>query len=217
MEVKEIVVLLHGLGRTPLSMTALWLAARRRGYQVINWHYRSTSGSIADHAQALTRDVLPRLASAPRVHFVTHSLGGIIVRQFLSTNALPNLGRVVMLAPPNGGSEVADVLQRSVLLTRCVVPAGELGTSPESVPCALPAATFPLGVIAGSRSHIRLFSRWMNDVPNDGVVAVERTKLAGMTDFIVLHRTHTLLPWAPDVLAQVFRFLEEGRFEQRAA
>jgi triacylglycerol lipase len=213
---KEVVVLLHGLGRTPLSMTALWLAARRRGYRVINWHYRSATGSIAEHAQALARDVLPRVADAPRVHFVTHSLGGIIVRQLLNTQSLPNLGRVVMLAPPNGGSEVADVLQRSHLLTRCVVPAGELGTSAASVPVTLPAATFPLGVIAGSRSHIRLFSRWMNDVPNDGVVAVERTKLEGMTDFIVLHRTHTLLPWAPDALAQAFRFLEQGRFDAAA-
>jgi pimeloyl-ACP methyl ester carboxylesterase len=212
----EVVVLLHGLGRTPLSMTARRHAAPRRGYRVINWHYRSTTGSIAEHAQALARDVMPRVAGASRVHFVTHSLGGIIVRQFLDTHTLPNLGRVVMLAPPNGGSEVADRLQRSDLVTRCVVPAGELGTNATSVPRALPAATFPLGVIAGSRSHIRLFSRWMNDVPNDGVVAVERTKLAGMADFIVLHRTHTLLPWSPDAVAQVFRFLERGSFDLAA-
>jgi alpha-beta hydrolase superfamily lysophospholipase len=213
---KDVVVLLHGLGRTPLSMTALWLAARSRGYRVINWHYRSAFGSVAEHAQALATEVVPRIADAPRVHFVTHSLGGIIVRQFLATNTLPNLGRVVMLAPPNRGSEVADVLQRSKLVSRCVVPARELGTSDTSVPRNLPPATFPVGVIAGSRSHIPLFSRWMNHVPNDGVVAVERTKLDGMSDFVVLNRTHTMLPWSPDALAQVFRFLEEGRFSAAA-
>jgi alpha-beta hydrolase superfamily lysophospholipase len=209
---KDVVVLLHGLGRTPLSMTALWLAARRRGYRVINWHYRSALGTIAEHADAFAREVAPRIAGAPRVHFVTHSLGGIIVRQFLSTHTLPNLGRVVMLAPPNGGSEVADMLQRSELVAHCIVPARELGTSSASVPRTLPAATFCVGVIAGSRSHIPLFSRWMKHVPNDGVVAVERTKLEGMSDFIVLHRTHTMLPWSQDAVAQVFRFVEDGRF-----
>jgi triacylglycerol lipase len=213
---KDVVVLLHGLARTPLSMMALWLAARRRGYRVINWHYRSTLGSIAEHAEAFGREVAPRLAAAPRVHFVTHSLGGIIVRQFLSTHALPNLGRVVMLAPPNGGSEVADVLQRSELITRYVTPARELGTGDTSVPLSLPPATFPVGVIAGSRSHIPLFSNWMNHEPNDGVVAVERTKLAGMSDFLVLRHTHTMLPWSPDALAQVFRFIQDGTFDRAA-
>jgi triacylglycerol lipase len=205
---KDVVVLIHGLGRTPLSMSALWFAARRRGYRVINWHYRSTMHGIAHHAEAFARDVTPRLTEAPRVHFVTHSLGGIIVRQFLASHTLSNLGRVVMLAPPNGGSEVADVMQRVVTFA---APVRELGTSETSVPRTLPPATFPLGVIAGSRSHIPPFSRWIN-APNDGVVAVERTKLEGMSDFIVLHRTHTMLPWSADSLAQVFAFLERGKF-----
>ena len=209
MMMKDVVVLLHGLARTQRSMMAVSVAARLRGYRVINWHYRSAFGTLAGHAQAFAREVLPRIGDAPKVHFVTHSLGGIVLRQFLATHTLPNLGRVVMLAPPNGGSEVADVLQHSALLARCVVPLRELGTEAME---ALPAVTYPVGVIAGSRSHIPLFSRWMNHVPNDGVVAVERTKLAGMTDFIVLHRTHTMLPWSRDALAHVFGFIENGRF-----
>ena len=207
----ETVVLLHGLGRTPASMLPLALAARQRGYRVINWHYPSKRKTIAESADTFARRIAPRLAGAARVHFVTHSLGGIIVRQFLATHALPNLGRVVMLAPPNGGSEVADRVRRCRLLAR-VKPVRELGTDADSVPRALPAAAFPLGVIAGSRSHIPLFSRWMGHAPNDGVVAVERTKLAGMSDFLVLKRTHTFLPWAPDAIAQTLRFLEKGRF-----
>ncbi|HEY0156921.1 MAG TPA: alpha/beta fold hydrolase [Thermoanaerobaculia bacterium] len=208
---RETVVLIHGLGRTAASMLPLALAARRRGYRVANWRYRSNLRTIGENAAVFARDVAPRLASAPAVHFVTHSLGGIIVRQFLATHSLPNLGRVVMLAPPNGGSEVADVLQQPL----CVVkPLRELGTGDGSVPCALPPADFPLGVIAGSRSHIPLFSRWMDRVPNDGVVAVEKTKLAGMTDFVVLHRTHTFLPWASDAIGQVFCFLEKGAFQR---
>ncbi len=204
---KETIVLLHGLGRTHRSMWPMAFAARRRGYRVINWRYRSTRRTIAAHAADFVRDVAPRLASAPRVHFITHSLGGIIVRQILATHDLPNLGRVVMLAPPNGGSEVADVLAPFV---SCMKPVRELGT--EGITRMLPSPTYPLGVIAGSRSHIRLFSRWMNHVPNDGVVAVDRTRVDGMRDFLVLARTHTFLPWSPDAIGQAMRFLENGRF-----
>jgi triacylglycerol lipase len=205
----ETVVLIHGLGRTAASMVPLAVAARCRGYHVVNWRYRSNVRTIGENAAAFARDVAPRLRSATAVHFVTHSLGGIIVRQFLATHALPNLGRVVMLAPPNGGSEVADVLQE---MLRAVKPLRELGTGSTSVPRSLPAARFPLGVIAGSRSHIPLFSRWMDRVPNDGVVTVERTRLAGMQDFLVLHRTHTFLPWSLDAITQAYHFLETGRF-----
>ena len=173
---------------------------------MINWRYRSTRFPVAAHAERLAREVLPRVARAPRVHFVTHSLGGIVVRQFLATHTLPNLGRVVMLAPPNGGSEVADVMRH------WVKPARELGTDEGSVPRSLPPAHFPVGVIAGSRSHIPLFSRWMDHVPNDGVVAVDRTRLEGMKDFLVLHRTHTTLPWSRDAIGETFRFLERGSF-----
>ncbi len=205
----ETVVLLHGLGRTHASMVPLAIAARMRGYRVINWRYRSNTRTIGENAELFASKVAPRLASAERVHFVTHSLGGIIVRRFLATHTLPNLGRVVMLAPPNGGSEVADVLQDWLAPVK---PLRELGTGATSVPRALPHANYPVGVIAGSRSHIPLFSRWMHDVPNDGVVSVETTKLAGMQDFVVLHRTHTFLPWAPDAMRQVFVFIAAGRF-----
>jgi triacylglycerol lipase len=212
---KDTIVLLHGLGRTSLSMSGIALAARMRGYRVINWHYRSLCGSIESHAAEFARRVLPRLAGRGTVHFITHSLGGIIVRQVLAKYAIPNLGRVVMVAPPNRGSEVADVLQRNVLVAR-VPAARELGTGEGSVPLALPEATFPVGVIAGSRSHIPIFDRWMNGVPNDGVVAVERTRLPGMTDFLELPHTHTFLPWAPDAIRAAFRFLETARFAAAA-
>jgi pimeloyl-ACP methyl ester carboxylesterase len=205
----ETVVLLHGLGRTAASMLPLAIAAKVKGYRVINWRYHSNLRTIGENAEAFARDIVPRLASATRVHFVTHSLGGIVVRRFLATHTLPNLGRVVMLAPPNGGSEVADVLQDWLTPIK---PLRELGTGATSVPRALPRADFVLGVIAGSRSHIPLFSRWMQHVPNDGVVSVERTRLAGMKDFVVLHRTHTFLPWAPDAMRQVFCFLETEAF-----
>ncbi len=203
----ETIVLLHGLNRTALSMIPIAFAARRRGYRVINWHYPSKRRSIAKHAEVLAREVGPRVRDASRVHFITHSLGGIIVRQFLATRPLPNLGRVVMLAPPNGGSEVAEMLEPFV--GRMMKPLADLTTQAMR---AIPELQCPVGVIAGSRSHIPLFSRWMNDVPNDGVVAVERTKLANMCDFVVLQRTHTFLPWAPDAISNALHFVAHGQF-----
>lgn len=190
-----------------MSMIPIALAARRRGYRVINWHYPSKRRSIAGHVDVFARNVAPRLANASRVHFITHSLGGIIVRHFLASHPLPNLGRVVMLAPPNGGSEVADMLEPA--FGRIMKPLRELGTEAAR---GFPRADYPVAVIAGSRSHIPLFARWMDRVPNDGVVAVERTKLANMTDFIVLRRTHTFLPWAPDAIRHAMAFIERGRF-----
>ena len=143
------------------------------------------------------------------MHFITHSLGGIIVRRVLAMHALPNLGRVVMLAPPNGGSEVADRLEST--LGWMMKPLRDLGTGAAAT---FPAVDYPCAVIAGSRSHIPVFARWMNRAPNDGVVAVERTKIANMTDFVVLRRTHTFLPWAPDAIDHALRFIERGTFAQ---
>ncbi|HEX8172370.1 MAG TPA: alpha/beta fold hydrolase [Thermoanaerobaculia bacterium] len=202
---RELVILVHGLGRTPASMWALELEACRRGYEVVNWHYRSRRDAIAEHAARLGRELGPRMQRAAHVHFVTHSLGGIVVREFLSSHELPNLGRVVMLAPPNGGSEIADRVTRSPLASRLAgKPVRELTTARQS-----PAVRFAVGVIAGSRKHLPL--RWIEGA-SDGVVAVERTKLDGMRDFLVLRRTHTFLPWSRDAIAQTFAFLERERF-----
>jgi triacylglycerol lipase len=211
----ETVVLLHGLQRTCASMLPLAIAARRRGYRVINWSYPSRRRTIKEHAEAFAREVAPRLSGASRVHFITHSLGGIIVRHFLATHALPNVGRVVMLAPPNGGSQVADVLQRIAFLRDLPgKPMRELGTDARSMPNRLPAADFPLGIIAGSRSNNPLFAKWIAE-PNDGKVAVSRTRLTGMQAHLVLPRTHTFLPWSPDAIREALRFVECGTFGTR--
>jgi triacylglycerol lipase len=208
---KETIVLLHGLGRTSASMIPIAVAARARGYRVLNWRYCSTRRSIAAHAERFAREIGPRITAAPRVHFITHSLGGIIVRLFLDRYEPSNAGHLVMLAPPNDGSEVADVLQHTVL-RHLLRPIGELGT--DGIAPSLPAPRVPVGVIAGSRSHIPLFARWMNGAPNDGVVAVERTRVPNMRDFLVLRRTHTFLPWSRLAISQALHFIERGTFSR---
>jgi len=216
-ETRETVVLLHGLGRSPWSMARLASVLERDGYRVVNLAYPSRTVPL----ETLAADWLPaRLHetgadTAPRLHFVTHSLGGILVRQWLHDGSAPsNLGRVVMLAPPNHGSEVTDYL-RTFPPYRWVtgVNGGRVGTRAEDLPKALGPwrAAAPLGIIAGDRSLNPLFSAWLPG-PDDGKVTVASTRLAGMSDSIVLHHSHTWLAWRADTAAQVRNFLRDGRF-----
>ncbi len=209
----ETVILLHGLGRTRWSFWRVERALRHDGYRVVNLTYPSREHSIED----LTRDWLaPLIAaqhSALRVHFVTHSMGGILLRCYLRDHALPNLGRVVMLAPPNAGSELADRLKPTWFYRTVNGPAGqELGTT--GLPAALgpwPAGAGELGIIAGDRSLNPLFSATLPG-PNDGKVTVASARLAGMKDFLVVHSSHTWLAWRESVVAEIQAFLRTGRF-----
>ena len=214
----DTVVLLHGLGRTQWSMARLAHALEHDGYRVVNLTYPSRTLSV----DALAADWLPaRLHvtgadTAPRLHFVTHSMGGIVVRQWLRHQpAPPNLGRVVMLAPPNAGSEVSDRLLAFPPFRWFTGANGRrLGTRAEDLPRALgpwPAGAPPLGIIAGDRTLNPFFSAWLPGA-DDGKVTVASARLTGMSDFIVLHRSHTWLPWAADTIAQVRAFLQQGRF-----
>lgn len=214
---RDLLVLVHGLKRTRASMWPAALAARRRGYAILNWGYPSATAGIATHADALRRalDAIPSSADG-RVHFLTHSLGGIIVRALLARGAPPNLGRVVMLGPPNAGNEIAQHLRRTRLFRRVMGRAGlELGTGAESVPRRLPDATFDLGVIAGQRLRPALFGKWIGS-PNDGLVSVSATRLVGMHDHVIVRGGHALLPCNPRALHQAFAFLATGHFDRPA-
>lgn len=210
---RDTIVLVHGLGRTPRSLWLLALFARQRGYDVIAWGYPSRRGTIAAHAGALDHELSETLRALPgRVHFVTHSLGGLLLRAYLGAVTLPTLGRVVMLAPPNQGSEVADRLQRWRAFQWITGPVlQELGTSAEGAAARLPMIDAEVGIIAGDRCVNPVFGRWIGS-PNDGKVAVNSTRLPGMRDHVIVRSGHTLLPWRSLVIRQVFAFLETGRF-----
>ena len=210
----DYVILLHGLGRTAFSMKLIEWSLKEKGFRVINASCPSTRLSIEEIADTwLARLIRERAPDkSVKIHFVTHSLGGIILRQYLNDHPLANLGRVVMLAPPNQGSEVADVLKHKCLFKLCTGRAGQqLGTDPSSVPRRLGPATFELGIIAGDRSANPLLSSRVPK-PNDGKVSVISTRLAGMQDFVVLHHTHTWLPCSQDAIRAAVQFLQTGRF-----
>ncbi len=208
----ECVILLHGMARTANSMKVLAKGISAAGYRVENVGYPSREFDIEDLASLAVQEGLTRCGDVTKVHFVTHSLGGILVRVFFSETQPANLGRVVMLGPPNQGSEIVDSLGKFPGFEFVNGPAGKmLGTGPDDLPANLPDVRFELGVIAGTKSVSPFFSLYLPD-PDDGKVSVESTKVAGMRDFVALPVTHTFMMRDSEVISAVVHFLDEGRF-----
>ena len=212
---KEWVIILHGIAKSASSMEKLEEHLRDRGYKTVNVTYPSTAETIEVLAERYLPNAIDQCRGdgAKKIHFVTHSLGGIIARQYLQTHTLPHGSRMVMLAPPNKGSEVADKLKGLGIYKWSHGPAGqELGTDSESILNRLKPVNIEVGVIAGDTSINPIFSA-MIPGPDDGTIAVERTKLKEMKDFIVVSSTHTFIMDNPLVMRQVVHFLEKGKFD----
>ncbi|MBB4365042.1 pimeloyl-ACP methyl ester carboxylesterase [Bradyrhizobium sp. CIR18] len=209
-------VLLHGIARTSASLMKLERALRAAGFATLNIDYPSRSKPIA----ALAEDIHPAITrfaerDAP-LHFVAHSMGGLVARAYIAKHRPARLGRVVMLGTPNSGSEVADLLRGSLPYRKFYGPAGlELTTTPATAPNALPAIDYPVGVIAGSRFIDPVAGLLVLPKPNDGRVSVQSAGLAGMADHIVVKTSHTGLPRHAAAIAQTIAFLREGRFQPK--
>jgi len=212
---QEYVVLLHGLCRSSRSMEPMRKALVQAGYFVTNLDYPSRTATVEELSESVVSSALDdcRAHGASRIHFVTHSLGGILVRSYFARHSACDLGRVVMLGPPNQGSEIVDRLGSWRLFSLINGPAGrELGTSADSLLNRLGAATFCVGIIAGDRSV-----NWINSLlipgPDDGKVSVERTKLSGMADQIVISTTHPFMMRNRKAIHQTIEFLQKGKFD----
>lgn len=214
----EGVLLLHGIARRASSLSRLEGALRAEGFATLNLDYPARKASIHTLAQIVGPRVADFAEGVDRLHVVTHSMGGLLARAMLTHRRPANLGRVVMLAPPNGGSEVADRLRRFSAYRRFFGPAGfELSTRRDArLEALLGEIDYPLGIIAGDRSLSPIESWFMLPRPNDGRVSVARTQVQGMTDHITVHATHTLIMRKPQVIRETLHFVRNGRFSTRS-
>jgi pimeloyl-ACP methyl ester carboxylesterase len=211
------VVLLHGIARRARSLNKMERALRADGYITLNLDYSDREQDLKGIAERL-QDWVAEFARGleGRLHFVTHSMGGLVVRALITQKRPPNLGRIVALAPPNGGSEVADLLRDNKLYVRFFGPAGaELTTKrSDELRALLGVVDYPLGVIAGDRTIDPIASFLILPRPNDGRVSVAQTRVDGMADHIVLPASHALMMNNPSVIMQTLYFLHHGRFQR---
>jgi pimeloyl-ACP methyl ester carboxylesterase len=212
----ETVVMLHGLARTPRSMLGAGLWFRKAGYRVAYVAYPSRKMGVEDAVRDFVAPALEKIAARPgveKLHFVTHSLGGIVFRAWAAQHAekLP-VGRAVLLAPPNNGSEIADKLGDWIVAKKIMGPVlQELRTNENATPKRLGAVKVETGVIMGDEANLPFFRQWL-DGAFDGVVTVEGGRIGGLKDFLVLPAGHTWIMWRPKVLEAAVRFIREGSF-----
>jgi triacylglycerol lipase len=202
------VVLLHGLGGSPLSLLYAGRRLREAGFTPLRISYPSRHAPIDE----LARFVAARLPAAGRpLHFLTHSMGGIVLRQLVKTGRPAHIGRAVMLGPPNGGSQLATRMSKTWIYRRVMGPAGlQIGADAASVPNTLGPVDFPVGVIAGHRALDPF--RLLVTGESDGKVCLSETRVEGMTDWLCVERSHALLHLDPAVIGQAIHFLCQGSF-----
>ncbi len=214
---KECVILLHGLARTSVSMNKLEKRLQQHGYKVINYDYPSRKATVEELSELAIMDALHSCEqdrAIATVHFITHSMGGILVRQYLARHECPKLGRVVMLSPPNRGSEIIDRLAHLPGFRFINGLAGlQLGTGENDIPKSLGPANFELGIITGNRS-INLLLSCLIPGRNDGKVSLQSAQLEGMSDFLVLPHTHPFIMKSDTAIRQSIHFLQHGSFQR---
>jgi pimeloyl-ACP methyl ester carboxylesterase len=208
----EIVVLLHGIANIPLSMKYLENSLEKAGYQVHNLGYASTGVPI-EEAAARIRETVLAINGVKRIHFVGHSMGNLLIRIILADD-LPGLGRVVMIAPPNQGSFMAQRLEDLDIYRWIFGPAGQqLPAGNKAFFDKLPVPDCEFGIIAGGRGTEGGYNPLLEG-DNDGTVRVEETKLAGAADFTLVNNTHTLILFDPETVEQTIHFLKNGKFKK---
>jgi hypothetical protein len=210
----EQIVLLHGLARSSDHMTDLEEFLEDHGYAVYNLDYPSTKYRLEKLTAMVAAEIRVKIDPSKPVHFVGYSMGGIVTRALLNKYRPDNLGKVVQLASPNGGSEVADFLRANWFYRSIFGPAGQqLVTEGAGIKELLGNVDYELGVVAGNFT-IDPISSTIIPGDDDGKVSVESTRVTGMQDHIILGVSHTFFPQNQAVHRQVLHFLRVGAFRR---
>lgn len=213
------VVFLHGISRTFRSLHKMRRAIEAAGFSTLNVGYASRHKpleTLADDIHPAITDFIGSRDGA--IHFVCHSMGGLLARVYLARYRPMRLGRVVMLGTPNGGSEIADSLKGLLPYRLFFGPAGQqlVTRRDPATEALLPPVDYPVGVIAGNRTLDPISSIFFLPGANDGRVTVANTKLEGMADHVVISADHALMVRHPQAIAQTIAFLQRGVFDQHA-
>lgn len=210
----ECIILIHGLARTSRCMNKAAKMFSIHGYKIINVNYPSRTASIENLVKEYLSPIIEACKTKDylQIHFLTHSMGGVLLRYYLANHSIKNLGKTVMLAPPNQGSEVADKLCHLSLYKLINGPAGQqLRTDANNLPLKLGKLHFETGIITGNKS-INFFLSLLIPGENDGKVAVKRAKIEGMRDFLILPYTHSFIMQRNQTLYQALYFIQKGEF-----
>ena len=209
---RDVVVILHGIFRSSRHMRKLAAYVSSQGYDVLNMNYPSTTYKLEELADMTWEKLKQQLPDDRSIHFMGYSMGGLLVRVILSRYRPAHLGRVVLLATPNKGSEVADFFQNIWLYRKLYGPAGQqLITDQSDIAHLFTELDYECGVISGSLS-LDPFCSMMIKGDDDGKVSIESTKLDGMNDHITIRSTHTWFPHNKKVQQQAVYFIEHGTF-----
>lgn len=210
----DVVILLHGLARTSSSMEKMSDALTAEGFTVHNLNYPSRHQPIEKLAIHVRKQIEAVTNSDDTIHFVTHSMGGIILRCIQKEDPLKNIGRSVMLSPPNQGSELVDTLGSYSVFNWINGPAGgQLGTGSNEFIATLGPATFDLCVITGDYS-INWINSMMIPGDDDGKVSIESAKLEGMDAYKVIHATHPYIMKNDEAIDLTIQFLKTGELSK---
>ncbi len=206
----EYVVLLHGLFKNSKQMYKLEKYLKKQGYQTLNISYPSTKKTIQENANHVWSKIQTEAESGNKVHFIGFSMGGLVTRALLSKQKPKNMGRVVLIATPNKGSEVADFFADIWLYKKLTGPAGQELTTNQKTNIFKPV-DYELGVIAGDFSF-DIFSSLLIDGKDDGKVSIENAKVDGMKDYIITSTSHIVGPKNKTNILQAIYFLQHGKF-----
>lgn len=208
----KLAVLIHGIADKPYVMWRMEKTLQEAGYSVLNFDYASTQWTMDSTVAALKTKINEYEPHYDKIYFVVHSLGTFVVRSYLSENFNEKFKSIVMIAPPNKGSILAERFNDLKIYEWILGEAGKkLGKDHDDYWRKYPTPNITFGIIAGGMGTKYGFNPLVPG-DDDGVVGVDETKIAGYEDFIIVPGIHSTLLWQSEVVDQVLYFLTHQKF-----